>query len=75
LPATPELVAAFVSYCADELKHRPSTIERRLASVSHAHRAAGFTGPDNPTKSEPVRLALRRVRRAGTKQRAGCAPR
>lgn len=65
LPAKPETVALYVTELASKAK--PATIDSRLAAISAAHRAAGH---DSPTKSEPVRLVRRGVRRTlGTAQR------
>lgn len=65
LPCQPTTVAAYVANLAET--HRPSTIQRRLASISTAHRAAGH---ESPTKSELVRSTLLGVKRAnGTAKR------
>ena len=65
LPASPERVALYVADLARTAK--PATIDARLAAISAAHRAAGH---ESPTKSEPVRLVRRGVRRTvGTAQR------
>lgn len=42
-PANPETVAAYIADLATD--HKPSTVERRLASISKAHGAAGFDNP------------------------------
>lgn len=44
LPSTPAVVALYIADCASRLA--PSTIARRLASISKAHQAAGY--PDSP---------------------------
>jgi integrase len=44
LPSPPALVAVYVSELASE-GYRPATIERRLAAIREAHRAAGFEPP------------------------------
>jgi integrase len=79
LPATPLLVAAFVSAesRADERPghERPAraiaTIERRLAAIGKAHQLAGL---GDPTKDQRVRDAMtgarRRLRTAPTKEKA-----
>ena len=65
LPVEPATVAAFVDALAEPRK--PATITRYVASLNHLHRAAGLPAPGG---AEPVRLALRRMRRAqGTRQR------
>lgn len=65
LPATPETVA---SYLAEGVEtYAVATLQRRLASISTAHRAINA---DDPTKSELVRATLRGARRTlGVKQR------
>lgn len=65
LPATPEIVASYLAEGAET--YAVATLQRRLASISKAHRALGV---DDPTKSELVRATLRGVRRTlGVKQR------
>ncbi|AWK85412.1 site-specific integrase [Azospirillum thermophilum] len=65
LPATPDCVSAYVDDMA--ARYAMATIRRRLSSIARLHRAAGLS---DPTKSELVRLALRRVARIkGTRQR------
>ncbi len=65
LPAAPETVAEYLAECAET--YAVATLQRRLASVSKAHRALGA---DDPTKSELVRATMRGVRRTlGVKQR------
>lgn len=65
LPATAETVAAFVDAMAPE--RAAATVQRYVASIGHLHRAAGAA---DPTRTEVVRLALRRLRRTyGTRQR------
>jgi site-specific recombinase XerD len=66
LPASPELVAAFLR-AEVEAGRAVATVRRRLATISAMHRAAGLA---NPTESDLVRLALRGIARArGTAQR------
>jgi site-specific recombinase XerD len=65
LPCLHHTVAAYIADLAET--HRPSTIQRRLASISTAHRAAGH---ESPTKSELVRSTLLGVKRSkGTAKR------
>ena len=64
VPAGPRTVAAFVDAMAGV--RAPATVRRYVASIAAAHRAAG---QDKVTKSEPVRLALKRMhRRNGRRQ-------
>ncbi len=58
LPASPEVVAAYVVDRADHV--RPVTIKRGLAAISTAHKVAGF---DSPTASQAVRLTMQGLRR------------
>ncbi|HEX4409935.1 MAG TPA: site-specific integrase [Xanthobacteraceae bacterium] len=65
LPATPDTIAAFL---ADQAASgaQPSTLNRRLAAIRYAHRAAGH---DTPTGDERVRAVL-----AGIRRTVGAAP-
>ncbi len=58
LPATPAVVALYLVDLADSGK-RPSTIERALAGVLHAHRAGGHA----PPRGEPIARVLSGIRR------------
>lgn len=65
LPADPRTVVEFIDDQSQTKK--PATVRRYCASIAHMHRAAGVA---DPTKSEIVRLALKRMNRAnGTRQR------
>ena len=65
LPATPEVLAAYVDALAGHRK--PATVASHVWAVAAQHRAAGLV---DPAASAVVRLALRRCRRAaGTAQR------
>lgn len=64
LPATPDAVAYYLADRSQELK--TSTLQRRLATISEAHRAAGH---ETPTKSAQVKLVWAGIRREkGTAQ-------
>ena len=65
LPATPATVALYLTALAETRK--PSTIRRRLASISVAHQVAGF---DTPTADAAVRAVW-----SGIRRRQGMAPR
>jgi site-specific recombinase XerD len=58
LPAAPDTVALYLTHCAKGLK--PSTIQRRMATISEAHRAAEL---ESPTKSALVRNTWQGIRR------------
>lgn len=58
LPALPETVALYLTHCAHGLK--PSTIQRRIATISEAHRAKDY---ESPTKSTLVRSTWQGIRR------------
>lgn len=69
LPATPATVAAYVDHLAD-LGRKPATIRRAVASIAHAHRAAGLVNPCSRDTAQDVPLAVRRLHRtAGRAQR------
>jgi len=56
LPADTETVAAFIDHEVDALS--PSTLKRRLSSITFAHRMADLA---NPTTASDVLLAVRRA--------------
>jgi len=58
IPATPEVVAEYLTDLAAEFK--PSTIARRLAAVSVAHQSGGY---DTPTRHPAVRAVNTGIRR------------
>lgn len=58
LPASPEVVVAYIADQADRL--RPITIKKHLAAISQVHKLRGF---DSPVQTEPVRLTLQGLRR------------
>ncbi|MES2460737.1 MAG: site-specific integrase [Armatimonadota bacterium] len=58
LPATPETVGLYLTDCAKGLK--TSTLQRRLATISQAHQAAGH---DSPTKHAAVRAVWQGIKR------------
>jgi site-specific recombinase XerD len=70
LPASPEIVAAFLSDEADR-GIRASTIARRVAALRYAHRLAD---PSAPTDDERVRAVVRGIRRTIGTARALRAP-
>src|SRR5580700_11805151 len=43
VPASPEIVAAYVAECADHLK--VGSIQRRLNAIAEAHKAVGLESP------------------------------
>ncbi len=58
LPASPEMVAAYIAELA--AKRKVATIQRRLAAISQAHAAADY---ETPTRSATVRLVMQGIRR------------
>lgn len=58
LPASPDTVAYYLADRSQRLK--TSTLQRRLAAIAEAHRAAGF---EAPTKSAQVKLVWAGIRR------------
>lgn len=66
IPATAKTVVSYLTVQADE--HKISTLERRIASISQAHQAAGFS---TPTSDMQVRVLMQGIRRVkGTAQTA-----
>lgn len=64
LPASPDTVAYYLADRSQELKS--STLQRRLATISEAHRTAGV---ESPTKAAQVKLVWAGIRREkGTAQ-------
>lgn len=69
IPIVPEHVASYLVEMAG--KYAVATIQRRLASVSKAHRVLGY---DDPGKSELVKATIRGIRRTyGVTQRQATA--
>ncbi|HWQ55914.1 MAG TPA: tyrosine-type recombinase/integrase [Bryobacteraceae bacterium] len=66
LPASPDTVVLYVTAAA--ASHAVSTLTRRLAAISQAHKTAGY---DSPTGAAAVRAVMTGIRRAkGTAQNA-----
>jgi integrase len=59
LPASPETLALYLTDCAKGLK--TSTIQRRIASITQAHAAAGYG--ESPVRHALVRSVWRGIRR------------
>jgi integrase len=59
LPASPEVVAAYIAECAGRLK--VGSIQRRLNAIAEAHKAMGI---DSPTSEGIVKNTLKGIRRA-----------
>jgi site-specific recombinase XerD len=59
LPCSPETLASYLAQLADRGK-KVSTIRRRIAAISYAHRLKGLT---TPGQAEPVRAVLAGIRR------------
>jgi site-specific recombinase XerD len=60
MPASPATVAAYLAALADS-GLKASTITRRAAALTSAHRSAGFPPP---TASDPVKAVLKGIRRS-----------
>jgi site-specific recombinase XerD len=58
LPASPEVVAAFIAACAGHLK--VGSIQRRLNAIAEAHKALGL---ESPTSAGIVRNTLKGIKR------------
>lgn len=59
LPALPETVARYLAQLAD-CGRKTSTIQRRVAAIRSAHKAAGY---EPPTSTEGVKATMRGIRR------------
>ena len=59
LPASPEVVAAYIAECASRLK--VGSIQRRLNAIAEAHKAVGL---GSPTSEGIVKNTLKGIRRA-----------
>jgi integrase len=59
LPASPEVVAAYIAECAGRLK--VGSLQRRLNAIAEAHKAIGL---DSPTAAGIVRNTLKGIKRA-----------
>lgn len=70
LPASNETVARYIAAHADS--HRVSTLQRRLAAISSAHRAAGYAPIS--TREEPLHSVWSGIRRAHGTAQQGKAP-
>lgn len=69
LPATPDTVVKYLVTLAED--HKVSTLERRIASVSQAHQAAGYP---TPTTDMKVRVLMQGIRRTNGTAQNGKAP-
>lgn len=69
LPAAPSTVVLFITKLAET--HRPSSIQRKLAAISVAHKSAGAS---SPIAREVVRTTMAGVKRAKGMAKAQKAP-
>lgn len=69
IPASPELVAAYVADRAQ--RHSPATVLRRLIGIGRAHTALGY---DDPTRTELVKTVARGARRLHGRPQRQAAP-
>jgi site-specific recombinase XerD len=58
LPASPEVVAAYIAECAS--RRKVGSVQRRLNAIAEAHKAVGF---DSPTHHAMVTDTLKGIRR------------
>jgi site-specific recombinase XerD len=70
VPASPAAVAAFLAHEAGR-NVKASTIGRRVAAISYAHKLAGL---DTPTDDERVKATMRGIRRTLGTARSKKAP-
>lgn len=59
MPADPQTISDYIADLADQ-GYKPSTIQRRIASISQAHQMAGY---DSPTQTATVRTTWQGIRR------------
>ena len=69
IPSSPTVIARYLAGHATELAY--STLVRRLAAISNAHRARGI---ESPTRAEMVRATMRGIRRTHRRQPRQAAP-
>ncbi len=69
MPATPATIGMYIADMAETAK--PSTINRRIASISQAHQAAGH---ETPTKGAEVKTVWAGIRRSRGIAQNGKAP-
>ncbi len=69
IPASPETIASYLTAHASILSI--ATLSRRLVSIGKAHALRGY---DDPTKSQPVRLTFRGIRRVHGKPQTQVSP-
>lgn len=69
LPAAPEAVALYLAQRADE-GLKVSTLARRLASISQAHKLAGYTSPASAAVVQEVRKGIWREKGTAPAQKA-----
>lgn len=60
MPASPDDVALYARHCAVSLKLKISTVQRRMAAISEAHKRSGNP---SPTHEWVVKQTMRRLRR------------
>lgn len=71
LPVTPDDLATYLRFSAEKLKLKMSTVERRMAAISEAHKRNGFP---SPTQEWVVRNTMKRLRRELGKPARGKKP-
>lgn len=70
LPATPQVVALYLSYLADS-GFKASTITRRVSSISQVHQHAGY---ESPTRNAHVRAVVAGIKRTIGSAEVGVSP-
>lgn len=61
LPATPDCVGAYLTALAEERGYKIATIQRRLASISQAHKKHGYETPTNSQRVKEIMQSIRRI--------------
>jgi site-specific recombinase XerD len=69
VPSTPDMIAAYLSFHAEELS--VATLSRRLVALSKIHTMQGYP---NPTKNDLVNLTMKGIRRVHGKPQEQVSP-
>jgi integrase len=70
LPADPLVVRTYLSYCADRLGLKVSTLQRRVAAIAHFHRQAGQPLDTNDAAFRETWRGIRRTHGVAPEEKA-----
>jgi len=70
LPASPALVAVYLSFLADR-RLAPPSVARALAAIAHVHRRAGYVPPQSTRDGMVITDALAGIRARDQRRRTG----